>query len=294
MAFNLQEQDQLREEIFAEVTRLADEKGGFFTFQELLNFELNGVRIPLASQKGINNPQIFDATLSVVSAADGPYDDHVGPNGLLRYKFEAGDPRAGSNRKLLVAMSTKTPIILFERPMTNVYVPFVGAFVIDADYEQEFVTIAVDRTMSKMFDVAESEIERRYVTAEVQRRVHQPVFRARVISAYQRKCAICRLAHVELLDAAHIISDKHDDGLAIVPNGLSLCKIHHAAYDRNLLGIDPNFVVHIDEELLIEIDGPMLQHGLKDMHLSTMNVPSQNNLKPDRDRLAQRFELFMA
>jgi predicted restriction endonuclease len=52
----------------------------------------------------------------------------------------------------------------------------------------------------------------------------------------EQKCAVCSLRHGELLDAAHIIGDGKPDGIPIVPNGLSLCKIHHAAYDTNLLG----------------------------------------------------------
>ena len=55
--------------------------------------------------------------------------------------------------------------------------------------------------------------------------------------AYHGACAVCSLRHVELLDAAHIIEDKDENGLPELPNGLSLCKIHHAAYDRRFLGI---------------------------------------------------------
>jgi putative restriction endonuclease len=78
MPLTLQEQDHLRERIFVRLIKLADDAGGFLTFDELMNFEMDGQRIPLVSQRGINNPQIFDATLSVISAADGPYNDHLG------------------------------------------------------------------------------------------------------------------------------------------------------------------------------------------------------------------------
>jgi putative restriction endonuclease len=173
-------------------------------------------------------------------------------------------------------------------------VPYVGAFLLKADFEAGHVEIAVDATIKAQVEVGMSEVERRYATVEVRRRVHQPLFRARVLSAYDRRCAICRLNHADLLDAAHIIPDADEGGSASVPNGLSLCKIHHAAYDRNLLGIDPDYTVHIDAALLEEIDGPMLQHGLKDMHLTEITTPTSKANKPDRDKLAQRFELFMA
>lgn len=288
------QQDVLRERIFAKVRELATEFGGALTYKQLLNFEIDGERIALVGQRGIINPQLFDATLTVTSAAEGPYDDHFDDNGILRYKFEAGDPRAGSNRKMLVAMETRTPIILFERPISNLYVPYVGAFILKADFDNGHVEIAADSTIKAQVEAGMTEVERRYATVEVRRRVHQPLFRARVLSAYDRRCAICRLNHADLLDAAHIIPDADEGGTASVPNGLSLCKIHHAAYDRNLLGIDPDYKVHIDQALLEEIDGPMLQHGLKDMHLTEITTPTTKANKPDRDKLAQRFELFMA
>ncbi len=83
-------------------------------------------------------------------------------------------------------------------------------------------------------DAGLSALERRWVQAQTRRRLHQPVFRAQVIQAYGRRCAICSLRHVELLDAAHIIPDSETGGDAIVTNGLALCKIHHAAYDNNV------------------------------------------------------------
>jgi putative restriction endonuclease len=73
------------------------------------------------------------------------------------------------------------------------------------------------------------ELERRYRDQLVKQRVHQPLFRAMVIDAYQRRCAVCSLNHVELLDAAHITPDSDPGGPPATRNGLSLCKIHHAA-----------------------------------------------------------------
>jgi predicted restriction endonuclease len=54
-------------------------------------------------------------------------------------------------------------------------------------------------------DVAEP--RRAYVTATFPRRLHQVAFRERVLRAYAERCALCRLRHQELLDAAHITPD---------------------------------------------------------------------------------------
>ena len=113
-----------------------------------------------------------------------------------------------------------------------------------------------------------------------------------MIRAYRATCAICSLKHAALLDAAHIIGDSEDGGDPIVTNGLSLCKIHHAAYDRNLLGISADYTVHLDKKLLDEIDGPMLRHGLQEMHGRTLILPIKRSELPDRDRLSVRFERF--
>ena len=58
------------------------------------------------------------------------------------------------------------------------------------------------------------------------------------------------------------------------------CKIRHAALDRNFLGITPSLVVRINQKLLDEVDGPMLKHGLKEMHGTTIAVPRSR--RPNR------------
>jgi putative restriction endonuclease len=98
-----------------------------------------------------------------------------------------------------------------------------------------------------------------------------------------------------LLDAAHIIEDGSVGGDPVVSNGLALCKIHHAAYDRNIVGISPDLVVRVNEEVLHEVDGPMLKHGLQDFHGQPLRVlPTRKVDQPDRQRLAVRFDRFTA
>jgi putative restriction endonuclease len=79
-----------------------------------------------------------------------------------------------------------------------------------------------------------------------------------------------------------------------VPNGLALCRLHHGAFDRNLLGISPDLEVRLAPEVLDEEDGPMLEHGLREFHGHRINVPRSKHSKPDRDRLAWRYERFLS
>jgi putative restriction endonuclease len=120
------------------------------------------------------------------------------------------------------------------------------------------------------------------------------MFRAQVIHAYERSCTVCRLHHPDLLDAAHILPDSAHSGIPVVSNGLALCKIHHAAYDRNLMGITPDHEVRINADLLAEVDGPMLRHGLQEMHGSLITLPKRREERPSRDALAARFAEFVA
>jgi len=81
-------------------------------------------------------------------------------------------------------------------------------------------------------------------------------------------------------------------GIAAVVNGLALCAIHHLAFDRDLLGIDPAGMIHIAGRLLREIDGPMLRAGLQGFHGASISMPRRPGDRPDPARLEARFERF--
>ena len=107
---------------------------------------------------------------------------------------------------------------------------------------------------------------RAYALQQVKVRLHQRRFHVDVLRAYANRCTISALRERELVRAAHIVADPTPQGIAVVVNGLALCAIHHLAYDRNLLGIDPDGVVHIAKRLRDERDGPMLREGLQGFH----------------------------
>ena len=109
----------------------------------------------------------------------------------------------------------------------------------------------------------ETMLERRYALRAVKQRLHQASFREAVIAAYDGRCAVSCLPEPLLLDAAHIVEDKDELlGQPVVPNGIPLSKIHHAAFDAHLIGIDPDYRLHVSERLLNQHDGLMLDaHG---------------------------------
>jgi len=106
--------------------------------------------------------------------------------------------------------------------------------------------------------------------------------------------ALSGLPEPLLLDAAHIVADKDEFyGQPVVPNGIPLSKIHHAAFDAHLIGIDPDFRIHVSDRLMSINDGPMLD-SLKRLDDGTLNPPRRDQDAPDRERLALRFEAFRA
>lgn len=135
-------------------------------------------------------------------------------------------------------------------------------------------------------------IDRRYSTIEAKVRLHQAEFRELVLHAYDRHCAISNLPIPDLLQAAHIIPDRDERGRPEISNGLCLSTLHHTAYDRNLLGIDPDGIVHIAGSVLEQHDGPTLEQAIKEFHGRRIQLPRHAEDQPNRDYLAERFELF--
>jgi len=135
--------------------------------------------------------------------------------------------------------------------------------------------------------------ERRYALREVKARLHQASFWDAVLAAYGGRCAISHLPEPRLLDAAHIVVDQHEQlGQPVVSNGLPLTKLHHAAFDANLIGIDPDFGIHVSDRLLEIHDGPFLELGLKTIVGTKIELPRRREDWPDRERLALRFEHY--
>ena len=282
----------LRTAILSDLRAMVVAHGDFLPRSMLLEYRLDGVAMPLIDySRGIRNPRQLDATLSVVTSPDGPYEDSTDLGGVWLYAYRAGSDD-GDNARLRRARELGVDIILFRKVSTGIYHPIFPMRVTHDDRAARVFTIA----MADVAGIAESEaptvIEREWAERLVRTRVHQPEFRRAVLSAYGSRCAVCRLRHSELLDAAHIISDKDDWGDAEVPNGLALCKIHHAAYDNNFLGITRDYEVRINRRLLAEVDGPMLRHGLQEMHGTTIHEPTRKVDKPARDRLDRRFDEF--
>jgi len=157
----------------------------------------------------------------------------------------------------------------------------------DALPNYEYSATNITRQIAEVSDARHA-----YLTSTVKVRLQQRNFREKVLDAYKSQCAFCQLRHRELLDAAHIIPDNLPEGNSTVQNGLSLCKLHHAAYDSFIIGVTSDFIIQVREDVLKEEDGPVLQHGLKGLHKTKLILPNLKSNYPNRDALAWRYNRF--
>jgi putative restriction endonuclease len=299
---------QLRQTAFSHVNRLAALLGGVLDSGHLAGgFEFGGERVPLINpQRGIFKPRQMEHLLSIktVFARKGArvwYDDQrevhrqiYAGDDVVDYAFMGTDPNLPDNRWLRDAMQRQIPVIYFLGTSPGRYQPIIPTFIVGWHPERLRVQLAFGALVGASAQAVPPDApERRYALREVKARLHQASFRDAVLDAYRGRCAISRLPEPRLLDAAHIVMDVDEQlGQPVISNGLPLTKIHHAAFDAHLIGIDPDSRIHVSDRLLEIHDGPFLELGLKGIVGHMIQLPRRNEDRPDRDRLAIRFEQF--
>ena len=270
---------------------------------------LDGLEIPLiAHMRGIHKPARLSAALAVLTVAPkrggaSPYDDRFDAYGSFRYHYRdpgSNTPAAermaeSDNASLRAALAANLPIIYYVGVTPGRYLPFFPTYVVgDHPESREFSLDLTGLGVPQPLDMAAEAPEREYRSRVVKSRIHQAGFRERVMAAYRNHCAVCRLKRSELVEAAHIVPDAAG-GPPQVSNGMALCKLHHAAFDRNILGVSPDLTVAIRHDVLEEVDGPMLSHGLQDFHgQKLMITPNRAVDKPGVEFLERRWESFVA
>ena len=293
--------DGLRSSCFASLDVLSAAHGEDIPYVGGLDqgFPFRGRRVPfLQRYKGIHRAaaQEGPAALSIMTSGTSLYKDEEVADGF-HYAYRAGSIDQGDNRALRAAFALQTPLVYFMTTRPGAYKPIYPCYVIGDDPTAQRVLVAPGRMIGPLDErepaLVDDPLERRYAVRETRVRLHQARFRGQILVAYSSRCTICRLKETRLLDAAHIVSDVDQKGEPHITNGLSLCSIHHRAFDQDLVGITPEYQVHVSRRLLDEDDGPMLDL-LKTFHKKQIQLPTKTAWKPDRERLAFRFERFAA
>jgi putative restriction endonuclease len=216
-------------------------------------------------------------------------------DGSFLYAFQGDSEANHDNQRLKEAFEDQTPFIYFHGVAEARYAALCPAYISKWITSMLQVEIQIGTPSSRWGEpLVLREEERLYRTRLAQQRVHQSAFREMVLDAYDSRCALTGLPIRSLLNAAHIFPDGHEKGVASVTNGVALSTLHHAAYDSNLIGIDPDGRIEVSDRVFAQNDGPLLELGLKALHRKTMRFPRDMAAKPDRDALAFRFEAFRA
>jgi putative restriction endonuclease len=259
----------------------------------------------MATQTGIWKPRQLTAALSFRTVfakepSQRPYNDTEGPDGYLRYKWRFTDPtdptnfNRSDNRAMREAMRQRFPLIWFQGVASGLYMPVYPVYLAEEEPDAQQFVVALDVQSLQLrqdLELDDPVLVRSYAARVVNERLHQPLFRERVLRAYRSSCAICQLRHTRLLDAAHVIADSAG-GEPIVTNGIAMCKIHHAAYDADIFGISPSYRVGVRPDVMEELDGPTLRYTLQAIDGSIIERPSRRAAWPDPDLLAVRWQRF--
>jgi putative restriction endonuclease len=295
--------DELRAAAFAFLTELTTRTGGLVRRQDLRGFSFQGRQVSLEqNMRGIRVVSGYPAALSILTTyrdrpEDRPYEDDIGPDGYPRYKWRGTDAMFTDNVALRNAKELRKPLAWFVGVAPGVYEAVFPVWLVDEEPEEHQFVVALDEAMeaswqSDVLLTGPDQVRRReYALSVVRRRIHQPHFRRRVLAAYGRQCALCRLRHSELLDAAHIREDS-DGGEPVVPNGIAMCAIHHRAFDALVVGITPKYVIEVRRDVLAERDGPTLQHSLQGINGLDLILPTRLPQRPDVELLEERYERF--
>ncbi len=290
---------------FEHVRRLSELHNHLTSRDLSAGFDFGGERIPLINpRRGIFKPKQMRHLLSIKTVFPRPgarvwYDDQrevhrqiFESDEAVDYAFMGQDPNAADNRWLREAFENQIPVIYFLGVAPGRYRAMMPTFISGWDRDSLKARIVFGIPDQDELAAPQNAPERRYALRAVKQRLHQDSFREAVIAAYNGRCAVSRLPEQRLLDAAHIIPDRNERlGQPVVQNGLPLSKIHHAAFDAHLIGIDPDYRLHVSDRLLDQHDGPILE-ALKQLKGERLHLPGRTQDYPDRDRLALRFDRF--
>lgn len=213
--------------------------------------------------------------------------------GLVRYDLARGGLNHPSNRALREAMRRRAPLIWFIGLAPGEYRPvfpvWIERFFEDAGHVLLAATElagADERPAAAVRD----HVEASYSVTAARSRNHQAWFSARTKAAYVWKCAFSGLPVRELLVGAHIVPDAAG-GPPSVRNGICMSALHHVAFDSHMLGVDPDFRVHVSAPLLDKQDGELLA-VLKDLDGTRLRLPRDRGDWPDPAFLERRFSDF--
>lgn len=301
MDFDRHNDERVRAATFEWLTRMVSIHGDVLPRPILAEgFQLDGQRVSVIGPQGIFKPVVMQLPLSITTSPKGPYDDHIGPDNLLRYRYRGTDPNHRDNVGLRTVMANRLPLVYFHGIVPSRYSALWPVFIVEDLRSQLVFSVSVDDAVPTGIHLMDqepvgqiAEVRREYAVSQTRTRLHQSAFRELVLRAYRNQCALCRLRHTELLDAAHIVPDSEPEGEPVISNGIALCRLHHAAFDKFFLAVRPDRIIEIRRDLLEESDGPTLQHAIQGLHGQPIVLPQRTVEQPSIEFLTKRYAQFL-
>lgn len=259
-------------------------------------FEHAGERIPfLSAFEGVYKPAALQTgVLSIRSTLGSRYEDERISDDRVWYEYS---PKGYQNDRLRESMMEGHDLLYFlqVKPKPGVeYLVFAPVRVIeDAPGRRAFL---IDLSPSALYEGTpdvdarlHQVMERRYSATEIRTRLFQAHFRREVLRAYRDRCAICHLRERPVLDGAHLVPDREELGVPRVSNGLALCALHHRTFDRDLIGITPDFKLHVFRDRLEQVEEEATDTAVGRFHNRALSLPTEKSHQPDRDLVAIRW-----
>lgn len=232
--------------------------------------------------RGINLRDLKDGNKSILlfSRHDGPYEDrHLGD--IFYYigegRKEDGDQKLTTNNKALAYSNSEGRIIFgFEKtdPKSTEWVYMGLLKVLDYDYLSQNGRKVYEFKIQKLQfenpeiilkeqeELVNEAISSEPVLTEIRDtkqtyrkiKVRSAAFKTKIKELYEDSCAVCGIrrynkAQNPEVEAAHIYPVEKN-GTDDLRNGLSLCKLHHWAFDGGLFVIEDNFEIKVLPEIL--------------------------------------------
>lgn len=190
---------------------------------------------------------------------------------ISRHDGQASSSPSAQIKEDVLAQAHRQQFAVGVRANDEIVVAFRPEFLVDYAMSAHFLHRAdkvstdldlLNRIEDVGFDEIENiqSLERRKVVTTIVRRYRASDFRRRVLGAYDHRCAMCGL-QLELIDAAHILPVAADNSSDVTNNGIALCKLHHAAFDKNLVSFDENYRIEVSNSVLSRLAGEQRDGG---------------------------------
>ena len=114
-----------------------------------------------------------------------------------------------------------------------------------------------------------------------------PEFAGKVYDAYNHKCAMCGIG-LKLIEGAHIIPLAHKLSTDEIDNGISLCALHHTAYDKSLIYFDEEMNILINEKKIEYLEKVGLDSGIRKFEklaFEKIQLPNNHTLRPNIENI---------